>query len=196
MNGAAARPIVLAAWLFSVGCAFAPTPNTPAEWQAHYIEELHITKGDPFRNAAPTVWGTELYFTPEGEQVSRGEKPPDATTVRLAAWVDLTELKIEVNAEPWEFLNSAALGTGHKLPLKVVDGIIGERGRLTEKLEIRLPREFLEATRKSNADIPIKLWGQRGERLVTIPAPYVATVLHASQSMAKHTRQSRKQVGW
>jgi hypothetical protein len=194
MNGVRVRLAVLAACVFTTGCTFVPTPSTPLEWQTHYARELHITKGDPFRNAAPTTWGNALYFSPQGEHVSLWNKPRNATLVKLAAWVDQTKLKIEVEAESWEFLDTAALGTGHKLPLKVVDRVVGAGGWVTEKLEIRLPREFFEATRKENADIPIKLWGQRGERIVTIPASYVAAVLQASQSMAKRARQSRQQV--
>ena len=86
-------------------------------------------------------------------------------------------------SEDWLFLDRAVDLSGKELPTHVMDRQVwGKVGRIREHLLVEMSREALDAAAVSG--LSVKLYGRRGNVVVTLPAYYVAGFLRKVQDIA------------
>ena len=141
------------------GCASVPRD---AEWVAN---NLGVGPGDPYKGSVRTLWTPTV-----------AERPGYYTgwSARISWAGTSVGLHVEWNEKDWAFLDRAAIATGQRLPIQVVDRKINHGGSITEKVRVTLDPAFLAAHRQG---FNVKLWGDHGEILVKIPDTHVQGLL-------------------
>jgi len=153
---------LVVALILVLGCVSVPPKD--AEWIATHMS---VSKVDPYKGTGPTLW------TPDVEK-PYGSAGDGFWIANLSWTTGRVGLYVEWSNGDWAFFDHAAIATGKRLPLRVIDRKITPGGRIEEKVRVTLSPAFLVAHREG---FNVKIWGSHGEILVEIPSIHVQGLL-------------------